>query len=265
VHPELVIGSVQIQTYAAVRTAYVFIALAMTLRVAARQRIDTAAVVGAFAIGVPVGILGARALDAVEYADRYVSLTEVFAGGSSIYGAFIAVVPAVWLYARSVGVPTLRLLDTGGPALALGEAMTRVGCFLNGCCYGVPWNGPWAVSFPPNSFAYRDQLSRGLLTPGETHSLAVHPVQLYSAILALCAFVAILRLALRPHREGAGFFAFLVFYGALRLLMAPLRQEALLSMKLFSVAFIVAGMVGLLARRPRLAPTPRPRALSPSR
>jgi phosphatidylglycerol:prolipoprotein diacylglycerol transferase len=133
--------------------------------------------------------------------------------------------------------------------MALGEAMTRVGCFLNGCCYGIPWNSPLAIVFPRESFAYRDQIARRLLAPGALHSLPVVPVQLLTAGLASVAFVGLLWMFLRPHREGSVFSAFLVVYGALRLGMAPLRQEALASMIVFSVAFIVIGAVGLLHRR----------------
>lgn len=239
-----------VSTYAIVRTLYVFVALVLTLRLNERQGIRPSTTLTAFALGVPAGILGAHLLDMVEYARRYGGLGEVLSPtGSSIYGAFLVVIPVLWLYARSQGVSPLRFLDAGAPAMALGEAMTRVGCFFNGCCYGVPWNGPLAVVFPRESFAFQDQVARGLLTPTAAQSLAVHPVQLYSAGLALAACVFLLSMFLRPHRDGAVFSAFLAFYGALRLLMAPLRMEALASMKGFSVLFLAAGTFGLLAGR----------------
>ncbi len=137
---------------------------------------------------------------------------------------------------------------------------------MNGCCYGVPWSGPLAVVFPHESFAFHDQVARGLLPPGALHSLAVVPVQLLSAAVAFVAFAALLWLFLRPHREGTVFYAFLVFYGVLRLAMAPLRQEALASMKVFSVVFIAVGALGLLlGRREAPAPTKASRRLSPVR
>jgi len=126
--------------------------------------------------------------------------------------------------------------------------------------------GAFLVVFPPASFAYRDQQARGLLPPGALHSLPVVPVQLVSAALALSAFVGLLWLFRRPHRAGAVLYAFLCFYGALRLGMAPLRQEALASMVIFSVGFIAVGTLGLLLGRPELpAPTKAARRLSPVR
>ena len=116
------------------------------------------------------------------------------------------------------------------------------------------------------SFAYHDQIARGLLAPGALHSLPVVPVQLVSAGLALIAFLVLLRMLLRPHRDGAVFYTFVVFYGALRLGMAPLRQEALASMKVFSLGFIAVGILGLvLGRRTAAAHATPSRRLSPVR
>jgi prolipoprotein diacylglyceryltransferase len=87
-----------------------------------------------------------------------------------------------------------------------------------------------------------------------------------SAGLSLVAFVALLRMFLRPHRDGAVFCAFLLFYGALRLGMAPLRQEALRSMVAFSTLFVVVGTVGLLlGRRAVATPATGARQLRPAR
>ncbi len=254
-----------LSTYAVVRTVYVFVALLLTLRLNERQGIGASTTLTAFALGVPAGILGAHVLDELEYFGQHGGLREVLrAAGSSIYGAFLVVIPIVWVYARWRDISALRLLDGGAPAMALGEAMTRVGCFLNGCCYGVPWNGPLAVVFPRQSFAYYDQIARGLLPAGAAHSLPVFPAQLVSSGLALLAFLGLLWLLRRPHAAGQAFYAFLVFYGALRLGMAPLRQEALASMQVFSAGSIVIGTLGLLlGRRVLAAPAKAAQRLSP--
>lgn len=242
--------SLHVQSYTLVRTSYVLIAFWLTLAVHQRQGIRRRVTVAAFAIGVPLGIVATRVLDVLEYWERYQSFGAVFStAGSSIYGAFLVIIPFVWVFVRAQGVSPLRFLDGGAPAMALGEAMTRVGCFLNGCCYGVPWDGPWAVRFPPESFAYRDQMALGLLPTSAQSSLAVHPVQLYSMAIMGLVCALLLRMVRRPHRDGAIFFTFVAAYGALRLTMAPLRQEALASMKVFSVAFVVVGAVGLLLAR----------------
>lgn len=253
--------NIEMSSYSAVRTLYFIAAFVLTLGLSARQGIGRDVIVWAFALGVPLGMAGAHLLDSLEYADRYQTLADYFGrDGSSIYGAFLVVLPLVWAYARWWGVPPLRLLDVGAPAMALGEAMTRVGCFLNGCCYGIPWDGPWAVRFPRASFAYRDQQANGLLGPEAGHSLPVHPVQLYSVVAMSIVFAVLLWQLNRRRADGRAFFTFVLAYGALRLAVAPLRTEALASARVFSLVFVMVGAAGLFlvqhaaGRRTTLAP-----------
>ncbi|MGH7894681.1 MAG: prolipoprotein diacylglyceryl transferase [Candidatus Binatia bacterium] len=237
-------------TYGVVLAVYFSLALPLTVRLNARRGIAARITATAFALGVPAAIVGARLLDVVEYWGRYHSLADVVGRtGSSIYGAFFAAFAVVGGYLRSTQVSQRRFLDGGAPAMALGEACSRVGCFLDGCCYGVPWTGPWAVVYAPSSFAYRDQYARGLLPAGAVQSLAVHPVQLYSAAIMLGVFAYLLRRLACRRTEGEIFCRFLVAYGVLRLAIAPLRMEALPSMKVFSVIFIAAGLGGEVAAR----------------
>jgi len=240
-----------VSTYPLVLAVYLLIALPVTAKLNASRGISPDVTLGAFAVGVPAGLIGAHVLDIFEYSDRYPQWTDVFrrGGGSSIYGAFILVLPVVAAYVRRHGVPLLRFMDGGAPAMALGEAMSRIGCFLNGCCYGVPTSRPWSIVFPAGSFAYRDQIARGLLSPNAFQSLPVHPVQLYSAIIMSATTALLLWILRRPRPDGTVLFAFLLIYGALRLGMSPYRQEALVSMKVFSIAFMLIGAAGLIGAR----------------
>lgn len=239
-----------VSTYSVVLAVYFPVALLITLRLGERKGIDPGVIVSTGIIGVPVAIAGARLLDILEYAASYRSVSDVLGRqGSSIYGALAAAFTVVWLRARFEGISSLKLLDAGAPAMALGEAMSRIGCFTNGCCYGVPSDGPLAVSYSPSSFAFQDQIARGMLDARATESLAVHPVQLYSAAVMLGVFAYLLWETKRTQRQGVVFCLFLIAYGALRLAVAPLRMEALTSMRVFSVVFILAGVLGLVRAR----------------
>ena len=169
-----------------------------------------------------------------------------------IFGAFFALVPLAIVFQRSTGVPAVRLLDVGAPAMALGEGMTRIGCFLNGCCYGTPTDGSLAVHFPADSFAYRDQIARGLLDVGAPTSLGVHPVQLYSAAIMFAGAGWLVAAASRAG-DGGLLARFLLLYGTLRLAVIPFRQEVLASSVAFSIAFVVIGSAGLWRQSPRHA------------
>ena len=204
------------------------------------------AVVGAIA-----GRAGARFLDILEYR-RAFSVVGLFGyGTSSIYGGLVVAIAVAAVGTRAFGVSLRRFLDGSAPALALAEAVTRVGCFLAGCCYGVPWKGPLAVSFPAGSLAFSDQIERGILTAGASQSVAVVPVQLLSAAFAAVACTGLVWLFRQRHRDGVVFYVYLVFYGVLRLGMVPLRQEALASMKVFSAGFIAVGALGLALEKRR--------------
>jgi phosphatidylglycerol:prolipoprotein diacylglycerol transferase len=232
-------------TNSLVRAVYFLAALPMVVHLSARQGIPARITMRAFLFGVPAGLIGARLLDLIEYAGRYHSWADVLGrNGSSSYGALIAMFLFLVAFTRWEGVSLLRFLDAGAPAMALGEACTRVGCLLTGCCYGIPWNGPWAITFPPTSFAFRDQMTRGLLLTTASQSLPVHPVQLYGTGVMLAVTAGLIWLCYRRPPAGCVFFVYLAAYGALRLALSSVRAEVLPSTQVFSAIFFVTGLVG---------------------
>jgi phosphatidylglycerol:prolipoprotein diacylglycerol transferase len=146
-------------------------------------------------------------------------------------------------------IPFAKFLDGAAPALSLSEAVSRLGCFCAGCCYGVPWNGPWSVVFPQGSFAVADMQAQGLLDASATASPPLHPVQLYNVAIMLVVTAYLLWRFPRRAFIGELFYVFLISYGAMRLVVAPFRVEVLASMKMFSVLFIVSGAFGLAMGR----------------
>lgn len=105
----------------------------------------------------------------------WVDTLKVWDGGLSFYGAFIGgpLVFAYFAWSRKINVLTLSDLVT--PSVFLGYAFGRIGCLLNGCCYGHACNLPWAVRFPTEG-------NPSVLTPPS------HPTQLYSTLIALGLF-----------------------------------------------------------------------------
>jgi phosphatidylglycerol:prolipoprotein diacylglycerol transferase len=246
------VGDAIFTLYDVMRFAAATAAIAVAVTLNRRQHIPARWTIGIALCCVPLSILASWLLDALEYAPSVGRVgVELARNGSSIYGGLVASLAAVWLLTTLLGIPVLRFLDAGGPAIAVGEAITRIGCFCAGCCYGVAWNGPWAVVFPGGSFALGDQQRRGLLEQSASHSLAVHPVQLYGTAIMLLVAIALWRRFRQPHAEGEIFFLTLTAYGAYRLAIAPLRVEALASMKVFSLLFVAAGAAGLLWCRSR--------------
>ncbi len=119
------------------------------------------------------GILGARAFFVIQYREQFwrenvlamigavLNLTE---GGLVVYGAFLGVMLAGTIYLVVHKLPVLAFADLIAPSLALGLAFGRVGCLLNGCCFGGLCDTPWlGVQFPPTSPVYERQLELGQL------------------------------------------------------------------------------------------------------
>lgn len=125
-------------------------------------------------------------------------------GGKSIVGGLIFGYLAVWLVKRRLHIHR----STGdGWALAIpaGEAVGRIGCFLNPCCEGIKWHGAWSV--------YQEGAWR-------------HPAQLYSSFSALALFGFLLWLAPKLKREGELFRVFVVLYGLSRFGVEFFRERS---------------------------------------
>jgi phosphatidylglycerol:prolipoprotein diacylglycerol transferase len=112
------------------------------------------------------GVIGARLFYVVHYFDTFKSNPlEIFAiwqGGLELAGGVTAAIIVILFYMWYYKLPIRRYLDVLAIGLMLALAFGRIGCFLNGCCYGKPTNLPWAVRFPYYSFAYRSQISPDL-------------------------------------------------------------------------------------------------------
>src|SRR6516164_6903216 len=101
------------------------------------------------------GLIGARLFYVIQYwGDRIRTIADIFRiweGGIVLYGSIIGGTAAFFLYRAIRRFPLLPLLDVVAPSLALGIAVGRIGCFLNGCCYGDLCTLPWGTSFPHDS------------------------------------------------------------------------------------------------------------------
>ena len=108
----------------------------------------------------------------------------------------------------------LRLGDVMAPSFGLGIFITRIGCFLNGCCFGKACGLPWAVTFPPTSPA-------GSVQQG----LAIHPTQLYSSLYGLLITGLLIWLDRKPRFQGFVMSSFFVLYGTARFLVEFVRYS----------------------------------------
>lgn len=174
------------------------------------------------------GIVGGK----IWYAALYHDWGTLFSRGGLVwYGGFLGGVLAVILNGARRRVPIRFSMELVAPALALGYALGRVGCFLVEDDYGVPTSLPWGLRFPqgtPPSTVQNLARDFGVTVPPglqPTDVLAVHPTQLYEVALMLLAFWLIWRLRRHQHAAGWLFGLYLLLAGMERFLVEFLRAK----------------------------------------
>lgn len=191
--------------------------------------------------GVGSGILGAKLLYYITIWKEIAAdpgLLLDFEGGFVVYGGIIAGITAGYLYCRIKKVDFLRYLDLVVPSVALAQGFGRIGCFLAGCCYGMPWEGACAVTFTESQYA--------------PNGIALFPSQLLSSALDFAHFFLLCFLARKNDRPGRIGAYYLVFYSIGRFLIEFLRgdlergQVGSLSTSQFISLFTAAAGAGLL-------------------
>lgn len=179
------------------------------------------------------GIVGARLFYVIQFFDQYRDhlwrIVRIDQGGLVFYGGFLCAIGALILFCRRNKLDLVRVFDIYAPGVALAHACGRIGCFLNGCCYGGPTGMPWGVAFPEGSEA-------ALRYPGA----ALHPVQLYEAGEQLILFGVYCYLV-RHTRRGVTMSCYLIIYGVLRFLNELARGD---NPRIFGL-FTPAQLIGL--------------------
>ncbi len=178
------------------------------------------------------GLIGSRILYVLlnlrYYAADWPKIFDLRVGGLSFYGAIIFGLIALYVWCRLRRLHVLELADFFAPYLMFGYAFGRIGCFLNGCCYGK-------ISFLPIA-----------LPAASTDNLLRHPVQLYAAVAALIFFALILSFRRYAFYKGYVLTTLLILYGILRFGTGFFRYDAVMYYGL-SPAQIVSGVLTLLA------------------
>lgn len=153
-------------------------------------------------------LVGARVLYVLlewsSYSANPLQIFRIDTGGLSFHGGVLGGFGAGWWYARRHGIPVLRAADLIAPYVALGYGIVRIGCFANGCCYGLPTTVPWAFDFGDGIFR--------------------HPTQLYSSIGSFAIFLVLLQMRKSKPFHGYVWFSYLALYSALRFVVETWRE-----------------------------------------
>jgi phosphatidylglycerol:prolipoprotein diacylglycerol transferase len=196
------------------------------------------------------GVLGARLLYILTYwresfaGQPWSELFMIQRGGLVYYGGLVGASLAVILFARWKKIPLWKLADVLTPSIALGSMFGRIGCLMNGCCFGRPCAMPWAIRFPDDH---------------ATQGLPVHPTQLYDALLNLGLYLGLAWLFRHRKFDGQVFAAYLLGYAVTRSIVEAFRGDynaghlhgGFTPAHLVSVASLAAGMALFFVLRRR--------------
>lgn len=225
-----------------------------------------------------IGLAGTRALHILMYSRDYswrdpLGWIAIWKGGLVFQGAVPPVAIFCWYYLRKKRMSFRKTADLVFPYVALGHAFGRLGCFLNGCCYGIrttlPWGipfrrVPWNTSLPPTgSPAYLDHCRTYSDLSYQDHwSYPVHPTQLYEMIFLLSLFALLLHLRKKQHLfDGFSMPVYFVFYGVYRFFAELLRGDhnpthlagALSDQQIICILFVLFGSASFFWFRTRPA------------
>ena len=204
------------------------------------------------------GIVGSRLAyvfaNWTYYRDNLIEIVRIDQGGLIFYGGFLLACVVLVLFARHHRVPLWHLADFAIPALAIGHGLGRVGCFLNGCCYGRPAGTAFCgIAYPP-------VCEPGKLFPG----VPLFPVQIIEAAGLLVIWAVLLFAYPRRKKDGAVFALYLLLYPPVRFGLEYLRGDerqswfALDVAQVTSIALFLAGVL-LFAFLPKNKFSPPPR------
>ncbi len=143
-----------------------------------------------------------------EFSNDLIGIIAFWRGGLAglmFYGGFLGAIIAGLVFVLVNRIPLLKMMDAVAPAVVLGEGFTRIGCFLNGCCFGKPTASFLGMKFPAHCAA-------GATFPGQ----AIHPTQLYSSLAGFLLFLLALWLERRKLKDGVLFALIMIAYSLFR-------------------------------------------------
>jgi phosphatidylglycerol:prolipoprotein diacylglycerol transferase len=251
-------------TFGALLAAAYLAALWWLTREGRREGLDADALTSLGLWAIAGAILGAKALMIVRGFREFAAAASeifspaVFASAGDFYGGFIGgLIASAIFFRRHPELPLWRVADLCGPAIALGQAIGRIGCFMAGDDYGRPTDVPWAVTFTDPDAAR---------IGGAPLRVPLHPVQLYESIVCFVLFVVLVRLSRRKRFDGEVILAYTALYAIARFILEFFRGDAdrgFVFGELLSTSQFIAATLGPLAialwfvRRPRALPDGR--------
>ena len=210
----LTLGPVEIRWYGIlVALAVLTVVLWVVLEVRRGANLSYDTVFTAALVGIPSAIIISKLLHVVDLWEYYIQNPGLIISGAGLtaWGAILGAALGIWIYSRFTKLQFGYFADVTAPGIILAQAVGRIGCTINGCCYGLPTSLPWGIVYThPNSLA--------------PLGIAIHPTTVYEIVWNLIVFGVLLKLKGRLKPDGSLFLIYLSLYSLWRLGLDFLRE-----------------------------------------
>ena len=210
-HPILFqLGPATIHSWGVLVAVAIILVVSLIYKNSAREGFQAEKIIDGTFWTILSGLIGARLIYVIFHWPLFqknpLEALYLWQGGLAWYGALGGGFSTAWFYCWKNKINFLKIMDLVAPFVALGYAVGRIGCFLNGCCYGKICRLPWAVKFPNY--------------PGLRH-----PTQIYSALFWLFLFLVLLFLKKYKKFDGQIFYLGIIIYSFYRFFLEVVRED----------------------------------------
>ena len=220
--PELFhVGHLTVYSYGVLLGLGTLLAIVWPVRLAAQEGISPQKVEGLGLVIVVSAVVGSKLLTALDYPGFYsgdwsLLWREILNRGGVFYGGLLLALATSALYFWVNHLPGWKIADCVAPGLALAQGIARVGCFLAGCCWGIPTQLPFGVTFSSE---------QAHSITGVPLGVKLHPTQLYEAAFVLLAIPFLLRLLKHKSFDGEVVLTYILYYAVVRFFLEFLRGD----------------------------------------
>lgn len=191
-----------------------------------KKEMDTDVIIDIAIYGIIGGVIGGKLLyiltELPYIIKNPVVLRDMLSGGFVLYGAIIGGALGAYIFLKRKNMSFIKYFDLVAPSIALAQSFGRIGCFLAGCCYGKPTDGPFGVVFKNSGYA-----------PANIH---IHPTQIYSSIGDLAICLILIFFASKPRKDGQVGGLYMILYSIGRFFMEFLRDDPRGNVGIFSTS-----------------------------
>ena len=239
----LQIGSLKIYSYGVMLAIAFLLSLFLILKQAKKRKINEKHIYNLFLYIAVFSLFFSRLFYCILNFNSFNSILEFFEiwkGGSVSIGVLFGAIFGAFVYSKRAKLDFLVMLDLFAPYFALSSAIGRIGCFLRGCCFGIPTSLPWGILYGAGSLASM----AGFAVP-------LHPTQIYHALADLTIFFILLKATDKKNNpKGYIITLFIALFSLQRFLIDFLRyhakSELFYSIPIFQIVYGMVFLVSLI-------------------